>query len=95
MTIPPLALIPLTTAAFYLGLLFLVRRRASRGLGVPEFLLYMGVLATQSIASFAWRMQGAPEGVAVPLLQLVILGGMLSAPGPRSNGPISACAGRC
>ena len=29
--IPPLALFPLTTAALYLGLLLLVRRRANRG----------------------------------------------------------------
>jgi len=57
-TFTPFALVPLTGTAFYLLLVFLVKRNGRAHRGAWEFMLHLAFLATWSAFSFAWRLSG-------------------------------------
>jgi diguanylate cyclase (GGDEF)-like protein len=56
MTPSVLALVPLTTAVLYFGLMRVVLRRSAGTQGTREFFLYLSLLGAGSVVSTTWRM---------------------------------------
>lgn len=57
MTFEPVALVPLTSACFFVGLLLLVGRRAP---SARAFQLYLGWMVAWTVCSFLWRLGDEP-----------------------------------
>src|SRR5688572_18706620 len=55
MTPSVLALVPLTTAVLYVGLMRVVLRRSGGNQGTREFFLYLSLLGAGSVISATWR----------------------------------------
>lgn len=75
MTVPPLALVPLTSALLYLALITVVRRRAPDSSTARAFVLFLAFMGLNGFASFIWRLtdgSGASEyllrALTMPLL---------------------------